>query len=593
MVLRNVATNYTFEQQRQEINLLADDVNTIDGEVTTLQSNVSSLQSLQGTETTDSPTFNNLTLTGYIAGPASMTIDPAAVGDNTGTLVIAGNLQVDGVTTTVNSETLTVSDKNITLASNATNNSTANGAGLTVAGANATLTYDGTIDRWEFNKTLYTNQLQVGPVHITNNAATALVVNDGTNEKFVVDSVNGKVNVGSSAGGASGLYIFNSNFSPTAITLDGTAGSITAQGSIFCLNVEPSNNIQLLDNKKLLVGNASDLQIYHNGSASYIHDNGTGDLNLCMESGSKLVIQSGTSGNHLAEFNYEGAAELFHNGTQKFATHSNGVITSGRLFINSTNAGFDYNTIADTFEILTTNGSVHSEFTSGAFYPATGNSKDLGINIKRWKNAYVSNAIYLNDRIIWGSYPSNQEPTGVNEGDQYYNTTDSKMKIYDGSNWVDFGGGSGGSSVTTQITKSSSHDNWCEGSGMGTSCSTTNRTGVSHASSTTVTMTFQFNGAITNITEWKMGLATPNGFTIDYAFNSGGFSSTGHNGSTCTEVDLTSAAASSGNITTFKLRGGGGSGNTHIYMSYWKINGVYISGSFEDNGDQLTFTIPQ
>ena len=523
MVLRNVATNYTFEQQRQEINLLADDVNAIDGEITTLQSNVSSLQSLQGTETTDSPTFNNLTLTGYIAGPASMTIDPAAVGDNTGTLVIAGNLQVDGVTTTVNSETLTVSDKNITLASNATSNSTANGAGLTVAGANATLNYNGTTDEWEFNKNL------------------------------------------------------------------------RLSGNIFCTNVEPSNNIQLLDNKKLLVGTASDLQIYHdsNVGASFIHDNGTGDLNLCMESGSKLVIQSGTSGNHLAEFNYEGAAELFHNGTQKFATHSNGVITSGRLFINSTNAGFDYNTIADTFEILTTNGSVHSEFTSGAFYPATGNSKDLGINIKRWKNAYVSNAIYLNDRIIWGSYPSNQEPTGVNEGDQYYNTTDSKMKIYDGSNWVDFGGGSGGSSVTTQITKVSSHDIWCEGSGMGTSCSTTNRTGVSHSSSTTVTMSFQFNGAISNITEFKMGLATPNGFTIEYAFNSGSFSSTGHSGSTCTEVDLTSAASSAGNITTFKLRGGSGSGNTHIYMSYWKINGVYLSGSFEDNGDQLTFTIPQ
>ena len=54
--------------------------------------------------------------------------------------------------------------------------------------------------------------------------------------------------------------------------------------------------------------------------------------------------------------------------------------------------------------------------------------------------------MFLIDRIIWGSYPSNQEPTGVNE--IIYNTTDSKMKIYDGSNWVDFGGGSGGSSVT-------------------------------------------------------------------------------------------------------------------------------------------------
>lgn len=588
MVLRNVATNYTFEQQRQEINLLADDVNTIDGEITTLQSNVSSLQSLQGTETTDSPTFNNLTLTGYIAGPASMTIDPAAVGDNTGTLVIAGNLQVDGVTTTVNSETLTVSDKNITLASNATSNSTANGAGLTVAGANATLTYDGTIDRWEFNKTLYTNQLQVGPVHITNNAATALVVNDGTNEKFVVDSVNGKINVGSSAGGASGLYIFNSNFSPTAITLDGTSGSITAQGSIFCLNVEPSNNIQLLDDKKLLCGSSTDLQIFHDSSNNHSRIKNTAGQ-LWLQSDNGIRFTDADINQSMAAFYDNGAVELYYNGTKKFETHSNGVMTSGRLFINSTNAGFDYNTIADTFEILTTNGSVHSEFTSGAFYPATGNSKDLGINIKRWKNAYVSNAIYLNDRIIWGSYPSNQEPTGVNEGDQYYNTTDSKMKIYDGSNWIDFGSGS--SSVTTTISKASSHDIWCEGDGMKQSCSGTHRTGVSHSSSTTVTMTFTFSVGVGSITEFKMGLATPNNTNINYAFNNGSFASTGHSGSSCTEIDLTSVAQNAGTVTTFQLQAGGGSGNTHIYMSYWKINGTYIVGSFEDNSQQLTVTI--
>src|SRR5210317_1406243 len=102
--------------------------------------------------TTDSPTFANTTLTGSLRGPATFTIDPAAVGDNTGTLVIAGNLQVDGTTTTINSTTLTVDDLNITLASGAVNAAAANGAGITVDGASATITYDGTNDEWDFNK---------------------------------------------------------------------------------------------------------------------------------------------------------------------------------------------------------------------------------------------------------------------------------------------------------------------------------------------------------------------------------------------------------------------------------------------------------
>ena len=73
----------------------------------------------------------NLTTTGYIAGPATFTIDPAAVGDNTGTVVIAGNLQVDGTTTSVNSTTLEVADLNIVVGKNATSSSAANGAGIT------------------------------------------------------------------------------------------------------------------------------------------------------------------------------------------------------------------------------------------------------------------------------------------------------------------------------------------------------------------------------------------------------------------------------------------------------------------------------
>ena len=77
----------------------------------------------------------NVTLAGELRGPATFTIDPAAVGDNTGTVVIKGNLQVDGTTTTINSTTLTVDDKNIELASTATpTDLTADGAGITIKG---------------------------------------------------------------------------------------------------------------------------------------------------------------------------------------------------------------------------------------------------------------------------------------------------------------------------------------------------------------------------------------------------------------------------------------------------------------------------
>ena len=108
----------------------------------------------RGATTSNSITVGNITTTGYLRGPSTFTIDPATHGDNTGTLVIAGNLQVDGTTTTINSTTMTVDDLNITLASGAANAAAANGAGITVDGASATLTYNGTNDDWNFNKDL-------------------------------------------------------------------------------------------------------------------------------------------------------------------------------------------------------------------------------------------------------------------------------------------------------------------------------------------------------------------------------------------------------------------------------------------------------
>jgi hypothetical protein len=92
-------------------------------------------------------TSGNVELTGVLRGPSTFTIDPAAHGDATGTVVIAGNLQVDGTTTTVNSTTVTIDDKNIVLADNASTAAEANGAGITINGAGAALTYTSADDR--------------------------------------------------------------------------------------------------------------------------------------------------------------------------------------------------------------------------------------------------------------------------------------------------------------------------------------------------------------------------------------------------------------------------------------------------------------
>ena len=72
----------------------------------------------------------------------------------TGNLTVGGDLTVNGNTVTVHSTEISIDDKNITLAANAANAAQANGGGITVAGANATMTYNSTSNTWDFNKTL-------------------------------------------------------------------------------------------------------------------------------------------------------------------------------------------------------------------------------------------------------------------------------------------------------------------------------------------------------------------------------------------------------------------------------------------------------
>ena len=89
-----------------------------------------------------------------------------------------------------------------------------------------------------------------------------------------------------------------------------------------------TGDLILGDNVKLEVGAASggDLQIYHDGSNSYIKDDGTG--NLFIQGGPAVVIED-TSGNNMAYFGDGGEVILYHNHAAKFETTAYGASTSG------------------------------------------------------------------------------------------------------------------------------------------------------------------------------------------------------------------------------------------------------------------------
>ena len=106
------------------------------------------------------------------------TLDTGAkvTGDLTVTVdtYLLGNLTVQGTTTTINSTTLSVNDKNLVLADSAADSNAANGAGITIAGANATIIYSSSTDTWDLNKPLG-NTVN----HLSNFSTTNLT--EGTN----------------------------------------------------------------------------------------------------------------------------------------------------------------------------------------------------------------------------------------------------------------------------------------------------------------------------------------------------------------------------------------------------------------------------
>ena len=109
-------------------------------------------------------------------------------------------------------------------------------------------------------------------------------------------------------------------------------------GTVIEVGTNPGVDVTFADNRKAIFGTGSDLQIYHDGSNSYIDENGVGNLFIRSVNGASARIYSGgtASSNLRLLANSGGEITLYHSGSAKLATTSTGIGITG-------NATFDDN----------------------------------------------------------------------------------------------------------------------------------------------------------------------------------------------------------------------------------------------------------
>ena len=87
------------------------------------------------------------------------------------------------------------------------------------------------------------------------------------------------------------------------------------------------DQIRLGDNEKIELGNSQDLQIYHDGSNSYIKDDGTGNLFI---QGTSLQLEN-AAGENFVNCVSDGTVAIYFNNDKKFETTSTGIQVTGNI----------------------------------------------------------------------------------------------------------------------------------------------------------------------------------------------------------------------------------------------------------------------
>ena len=159
--------------------------------------------------------------------------------------------------------------------------------------------------------------------------------------------------------------LFTEDNGGSIVELGTNPSSLTVTGEITA-----NGGIALGDSDKATFGAGDDLQIYHDGSDSYIKDEGTGNLYLTTN-GSTMNLQAGSD--NMVKIYKDAQVEIFHDASVKLATTSTGIDVTGTatvgslslgdnqyIFLGDGNDGRIHFDGTDTLNITASNGSANT-----------------------------------------------------------------------------------------------------------------------------------------------------------------------------------------------------------------------------------------
>jgi len=163
---------------------------------------------------------------------------------------------------------------------------------------------------------------------------------------------------------------------------DGSVLGFGADNEVTITHVADTG-LRFEDSDKLMFGADSDLQIYHDGSNSYIDDADAGGLII---RGSAITLKKYSGDETMASFTADGASIIYHDNTARITTTAAGIETSGNLTVGAdlivngttTTVNSTVTTIADPIITLGANASDDNKDRGIEFKYHTGSAAKVG-----------------------------------------------------------------------------------------------------------------------------------------------------------------------------------------------------------------------